>query len=91
MYDVDEMQNGILKIPWFHTPASHFSRNVHDTMSNISDQKMETMALLCIFGGSFFANPSPEILTKYNIKETFSKGNIWGPFYIPKGEGLGGG
>ena len=39
----------------------------------------------------FFDNFLPEIPTKHNIKETASKGNIWGPFYIPKGGGLGGG
>ena len=60
-------------------------------MGNISEKKLAIMDSLLIFGGSFFAHPSPEIMTKYNIKETSSKGNIWGPFYIPRGEGLGGG
>ena len=36
-----------------------------------------------------FAHFFPEILIKHNIKETSSKGNIWGPFYTPKGEGSG--
>ena len=44
-----------------------------------------------IFGGSVFSHPLPEILTKHNIKETASNGSIWGPFYISKGEGQGGG
>ena len=35
-------------------------------------------------------HPSPEILTKQNIKETTSKGKIWVPFYIPTCEGSGG-
>ena len=36
-------------------------------------------------------NPLLEILTKHNIKESASKDNIWGTFYILKGEGLGSG
>ena len=44
-----------------------------------------------IFGGSFFAHPLPEVLSKHNIKETASKGKIWGPIYTPKGECSGGG
>ena len=43
------------------------------------------------FWWQFFAHPLSEIHTKTNIKETESKGNIWGTFYIPKDEGLGGG
>ena len=85
------MQNSILNIPWFHTPASHFSRNGHDTMGDISEQKLAATDSFRIFGGSFFAHSSPGILTKNNIKETSSKGNIWGPFYILKGEGSDGG
>ena len=42
------------------------------------------------FGG-IFAHILSDILTKHNIKETSSKDNIWGPFYIPKDEGTGGG
>ena len=38
-----------------------------------------------------FAHLLSEVMTKHNIKETASKGNIWGPFYIPKGEVSGGG
>ena len=30
----------------------------------------------------FFSHPSPDILTKHNIKETSSKHNIWDPFNI---------
>ena len=48
------------------------------------------MKLFRIFGGSLFANPSLYILSKHNIKETSSKFNIWGIFYIPKVEGSGG-
>ena len=60
-------------------------------MGKIDEQKLATTESFRFFGGSFFAHPSSEILTKHNIKETASKGKIWGPFYIPKGEGSGGG
>ena len=60
-------------------------------MGNIYEKKLSTTDLLRFFGGNVFSHPLPEILTKHNVKETTSKGNIWGPFYIPKGEGLGGG
>ena len=43
--------------------------------------------LITHFWWKFFAHPLPEILTKNNIKETFSKGNIWGQFYTTRGEG----
>ena len=59
-------------------------------MGNIADWKMATTNLFRIFGGSFFAHTSPDILTKHNNKDTSSKVNILVPFYIPKGEGLGG-
>ena len=49
------------------------------------------MNRLCVFGDIIFSHTSPDILTKHNIKETSGKGNIWGAFYIPKVEGLGGG
>ena len=39
------------------------------------------------FSGSFLADSSPGILSKHNIKETASQHNIWGIFYIPKGDG----
>ena len=42
------------------------------------------------FWWNFFAHFLPEIPTKHNINEFDIKGNIWGPFYIPKGDGLGG-
>ena len=87
-YDMDKIHNSILKIPWFHTPDSCFSWNRHDTMGNINNSKLATTNLFCIFGGSFFAHPSPDILAKHNIKETASKVNIWGPLYIPKVKGL---
>ena len=38
--------------------------------------KTATRELFRIFGGSFFAHTLPETLTKHNIKETSSKGNI---------------
>ena len=60
-------------------------------MGNIDGQKLAIMDSLRIFGGSFFAHTSPEIMTKHNIKETAIKVNIRGPFYITNGEGLGGG
>ena len=43
-----------------------------------------------IYGVIYFPHPLSEILTKHNIKETASKGDIGGPFYMSKGEGLGG-
>ena len=42
-----------------------------------------------ILGGSFSVHTFPETLTKHNTKETASKGNIWGKFYIHKSEGEG--
>ena len=60
-------------------------------MGDIAKQKLATAEWFCIFGGSFFAHPLPEIPTKHNIKETASMGNIWGPFYMYKGDGSGGG
>ena len=60
-------------------------------MDVITEQKLAMTDSFRIFGGIFFAHPSPEILTKHNIKETASKGKIWGLFYIPKGEGSVGG
>ena len=38
-----------------------------------------------------FAHSFSEILTKHYIIKNSSKGNIWGPFYLPKGEGSDGG
>ena len=58
-------------------------------MGNIAEQKLAMTDSFCIFGGSFFAHPSPAILTKHSIKDSTSAGNIWGSFYIPKGKGLG--
>ena len=59
-------------------------------MGSIYEQKLATTESFLVFGGSFFANPLSEILTKHNIKETASKGNIWGLFYTPEGEGSDG-
>ena len=60
-------------------------------MGNISNQKLETTESFRHFGGSVFSHLSPETMNKNNIRETIIKGNIWGPFYIPKGEGSDGG
>ena len=60
-------------------------------MGKFAEQTLAMTDSLRVFGGSFFAHPLPDILTKHNIKETASKGNILGPFYILKGEGSGGG
>ena len=60
-------------------------------MGNISKQKLVMTDSVRIFGGICFAHLSPEILTKHNINKIPSKVNTWGSFYIPKGEGLGGG
>ena len=54
-------------------------------MGDIAKKKLMTMNSFCVFGGSLFAHPLQDILTKHNIKENASKGNIWGLFYIPKG------
>ena len=51
-YDVDKTNNGTLKIPWFHTIASHSSQNRHDTMGKIAKKKLETIDSFRIFGGS---------------------------------------
>ena len=56
-YDIDKRQNGILKMPLFHTPASHFSLNVHDTMGDINEQAMEMTDSFRIFVGSFVPIP----------------------------------
>ena len=58
-------------------------------MGEIDGLKLETAESFRVLGDSFSAHPSPEILTKHNIKETDGKGNIWGPFYIPKVEDSG--
>ena len=60
-------------------------------MGEIAEQNLMRKDSFRIFGGSVFSSSLPEILTKHNIKETSSKGNIWGPFNIPKGEGSDGG
>ena len=89
MYDVNKTHNSILKTPWFHTLASHYSRNRHDTIGDIAKKNIMTAGSLRIFGCSFSAHPLFDILTKYDIKKTDSKGNIWDSYYIPKDEGLG--
>ena len=60
-------------------------------MGKIAKQKLVTTNSFRVSGGSFFAHPLPGILNEHNIKETASKRNIWGPFYILKCEGSGGG
>ena len=87
MYYVNKTCNSILKVPWFNqlpTPAYNSSWNRHDNMGMIAKWKL-------VKKNSFrFFRPSPDILTNHNIKKTASRRNIWGSFYIPKGEGLGG-
>ena len=58
-------------------------------MGEIAEWKMVTTTLLRILV-AFFAHPSPDTGIKHNIKETSSRGNILGPFNIPKGKSLGG-
>ena len=53
-YDVDTTQNSILQIPLFHTPASHYSRNGHDTIDKIAKQKIVMTDSFYIYSGSFF-------------------------------------
>ena len=60
-------------------------------MGKISKKKILMTDSFRIFGVICFPHPLPEKPTKQNIKETYSRGNIWGPFYTPKGEGLDGG
>ena len=60
-------------------------------MGKISKQKLAMTDSFRIYGGSFFAYLLSEMIIKHNIKETASKGNIWGPYYITKSEGSGGG
>ena len=45
-------------------------------MGDIYDQKMSMTDSFRIFGGNIFAHPLTEILSKHNIKENSSKGNI---------------
>ena len=89
MIDVDKTQNIILNIPWFHTPASHFSTTWH--RGKYWQETNGDNAIIPHLWLYFFAHPSPEIITIRNTKETASKGNIWGPFYMSKGEGWCGG
>ena len=84
VYVADKTQNSILKMPWFHTPASHFSQNRHCTISNIAKQQLEMTASLWIV----VAVSCPFIF--WNADQTQYQGNFWGTFYIPKGEGLDG-
>ena len=51
--------------------------------------KTDNNKLIPHFWWQFFDHPSLDILIKHNIKETASKGKMLGPFYIPKGKGLG--
>ena len=60
-------------------------------MGKIAERKLATTNSFRVFSGSFSAHPSTDTLTKHNIKETDIKGNIWGPFYIPKRKSSGGG
>ena len=53
-------------------------------MGKIAKKKLAMTDSLRIYGGSFFAHLLSEILTKHNIKETASKGNIRGTIYHPK-------
>ena len=89
-YDVDKAHNSIIKMPLFHAPASHFSRIGHDTRGEISDQKLATTNSFRILV-EFFCPPLAWHTDQTQYQGTASKGNIWGPFYIPKGEDLGGG
>ena len=45
-------------------------------MGDIDKQKLVTTNSLRIFSASLFTHPSPEILTKHNIKENAIKGNL---------------
>ena len=51
--DTNKIQNDILKLTWFHTPASYFLLNGHDTMGYIVEQNLAMTYSFQIFGGSF--------------------------------------
>ena len=53
MYDANKTQNNILKIPWFHTPVSHFSQKEHENMGEIAEEKLEMTDSFRIFGLQF--------------------------------------
>ena len=77
----------LIEIPWFNTPASDYSRTWHH--GQYFWAKTGNDELIPRFGWQFFG---PYLAWNIDhIKETVSKGNIWGPFYIPKCEGSGGG
>ena len=59
-------------------------------MGETSEQENAMIDSFIIFM-AFLAHFLPEIPTKHNIKETASKSNNWGPFYISNGEVPGGG
>ena len=58
-------------------------------MGDIAKKKLAITASYQIFM-AVFSHFLSEILTKHNIMEKASKNNIWGPFYIPKGDSSGG-
>ena len=72
-----------------HTSASSFYKI--DTTPWAIFPSETYNGLIPHFWWRFLAHPSPKILTKQNIKETANEGNILDPFYMSKGEGLGGG
>ena len=59
-------------------------------MGDIAKQRLAMTSSLCVFGGSVFAPPFPDIPNKHNIKETASKGNTRSRFYMPEGGVLDG-
>ena len=62
-YNVDKMQNNILKIHLFHTPVSNFSLNRKGTMGDIAEKKLAMKNSFHMFGGRFFAHSLFYILT----------------------------
>ena len=61
-------------------------------MGDIAERKPATTDSFLVFLVAVFsAHPSPDILTKHNIKETAGEGNTWAPLNIPEGEGSGDG
>ena len=59
-------------------------------MGAIAKQKLAMAYSLRIYGGSF-SHFFCYLLIKHNVGEVFSKYNIWGTFYMPKGNASGGG
>ena len=90
-YYINKMMNSGLKIPLFHTPASHFSLNRNSTMGIISEQKLVTTISFHFFVVVFLLTSYLTYLTntisrKLPVKATFGvhliypKVRVWAAF-----------